>query len=127
MMLTRLMPAMACVALLAACASPGRGGRGAQRGDDGGVDGAADAAVAARQAEKAYACCTVAGQALPSDKTPWVRMAQIRFDSQQYGQAIIDALEAIERDPGRHDGQQHRRRQRPARVEQGAGRTDAQE
>jgi predicted Zn-dependent protease len=60
---------------------------------------AVDTAVAAGQADKAYALLHGAAQTFPTDKTPWVRMAQMRFDSRNYGQAIVDALEAIERDP----------------------------
>jgi predicted Zn-dependent protease len=58
-----------------------------------------DAAVLAGQNDKAYALLKSAGSTFPTDKTPWVRMAQMRFDSTDYGEAIVDALEALERDP----------------------------
>jgi predicted Zn-dependent protease len=58
-----------------------------------------DAAVMAGQNDKAYALLKSAGTAYPTDKTPWVRMAQMRFDSTDYGDAIVDALEALQRDP----------------------------
>ena len=100
MMFTRLMPAMACVALLTACATPGEGtGSTAKLATMEASMAAVDAAVAAGQADKAYGLLKGAGQAFPTDKTPWVRMAQMRFDSKNYGEAIVDALEAIERDP----------------------------
>ena len=35
----------------------------------------------------------------PVDKKPWVRMAQIRFDASQYGEAISNAQQALARDP----------------------------
>ena len=35
----------------------------------------------------------------PADKSPWVRMAQIKFDAASYGEAIMNALEALQRDP----------------------------
>jgi hypothetical protein len=99
-MFTRLMPAMACVALLAACASPGEGtGSTAKPATMEASMAAVDTAVAAGQVDRAYALLHGAAQAFPTDKTPWVRMAQMRFDSRNYGQAIVDALEAIERDP----------------------------
>ena len=98
-MFTRLMPAMACVALLAACASPGGGAGTAKPATMEASMAAVDTAVAAGQADKAYALLHGAAQTFPTDKTPWVRMAQMRFDSKNYGQAIVDALEAIERDP----------------------------
>jgi hypothetical protein len=58
-----------------------------------------DAAVLAGQSDKAYALLKSAGSTFPIDKTPWVRMAQMRFDSTDYGEAIVNALEALERDP----------------------------
>jgi predicted Zn-dependent protease len=58
-----------------------------------------DAAVLAGQNDKAYAILKNAGSTFPTDKTPWVRIAQMHFDSTNYGEAIVDALEALERDP----------------------------
>jgi len=98
-MFTRLMPAMACVALLSACAAPGEGSANVPKATMEASMAAADAAIAAGDPAKAYALLKGAGQAFPADKTPWVRMAQMRFDSKNYGEAIVDALEAIERDP----------------------------
>lgn len=99
-MFKRLMPAMACVALLSACASSGQGsGSMAKATTVEASMAAADAAVAAGQPDKAYALLKGASQAFPTDKTPWVRMAQMRFDSDNYGEAIVHALEALERDP----------------------------
>jgi tetratricopeptide (TPR) repeat protein len=60
---------------------------------------AADAAAAAGQPARAYAALQSASLAFPADKTPWVRMAQLRFDANEYGEAIVAALEALERDP----------------------------
>ena len=59
----------------------------------------ADAALMAGQNDKAYTVLKGATVAFPTDKTPWLRMAQMRFDSTDYGAAIVDALEALERDP----------------------------
>jgi predicted Zn-dependent protease len=58
-----------------------------------------DGAVMAGQTDKAYTLLKSAGASFPTDKTPWVRMAQMRFDSTDYGEAIVNALEALERDP----------------------------
>jgi predicted Zn-dependent protease len=58
-----------------------------------------DTAVLAGHNDKAYAILKQAGNTFPTDKTPWVRMAQMRFDSTNYGEAIVNALEALERDP----------------------------
>ena len=59
----------------------------------------ADAAIAAKQEEKAYTMLKAAGAAHPVDKRPWVKMAQIRFNAEAYGEAITHAQEALERDP----------------------------
>lgn len=99
-MLKRVIPAVACAALLAACASPGDGAGGAAKvATVAAAMAEADAAVAAGQADKAYTLLKGAAQAFPTDKTPWVRMAQMRFDANDYGQAIVHAQEALERDP----------------------------
>jgi len=99
-MLTRLIPAVACAALLAACASPGDGASSAAKpATVAAAIAGADAAVAAGQSDKAYALLKGASMAFPTDKTPWVRMAQMRFDANDYGEAIVHAQEALERDP----------------------------
>jgi tetratricopeptide (TPR) repeat protein len=59
----------------------------------------ADAAVLAGQPDKAYAILKTASSAFPTDKTAWLRMAQMRYDARNYGEAIVSALEALERDP----------------------------
>jgi predicted Zn-dependent protease len=58
-----------------------------------------DAAVLAGQNDKAYTILKQAGSNFPTDKTPWLRMAQMRFESTNYGEAIVNALEVLERDP----------------------------
>jgi predicted Zn-dependent protease len=99
-MFKRVMPVLVCVAVLSACASTGQGAGGAAKG--GSVAAAmaeADAAVMAGHNDTAYAILKGASSAFPTDKTPWLRMAQMRFDSSNYGEAIVNALEALERDP----------------------------
>jgi predicted Zn-dependent protease len=59
----------------------------------------ADTAVMAGKADTAYAILKNASSAFPTDKTPWQRMAQMRFDAGNYGEAIVNAQEALERDP----------------------------
>ena len=101
----RLMPTAAlipvlCAALLSGCASTGPGAAAAKPAPTVAAAMAeADAAVMAGQNDKAYAILKQAGSAFPTEKTPWVRMAQMRFDSTNYGEAIVNALEALERDP----------------------------
>lgn len=90
------------VAALAGCATGG-GGSAAQPGPGSvAADTAfaeADAALAAGQGEKAVSLLKAVAVAHPVDKKPWVRMAQIRFDANNYGDAITHAQEALERDP----------------------------
>jgi len=102
MSIPRLIP-LVCCALLSACASTSQTAS-TKPGDakPASVTTAmaeADAAVLAGQNDKAYVILKAAGAAFPAEKTPWVRMAQMRFDSTDYGQAIVDAQQALERDP----------------------------
>jgi len=99
-MFKRLMPALACAALLSACETTGgASGKLAQGATIASSIADADAAIAAGQPDKAYALMKSASQSFPTDKTPWVRMAQMRFDARNYGEAIVNAHEALERDP----------------------------
>lgn len=103
----RLMPraaaplaAVSLAALLAGCASTGPTPVPVKQGRTMAAAMAeTDAAVLAGQNDKAYAILKGATGAFPTDKTPWVRMAQMRFDSANYGEAIVNALEALARDP----------------------------
>jgi predicted Zn-dependent protease len=88
-----------CAAFLSACASSGAGSGSKATPTIAAAMADADAAVMAGQNDKAYAILKSAGSAFPTEKTPWLRMAQMRFDSTNYGEAIVDALEALERDP----------------------------
>jgi predicted Zn-dependent protease len=95
-----LMPSLVCVAMLSACASTGQVATSAKPAPTMAAAMAdVDAAVMAGQNDKAYALLKSAGSTFPTDKTPWVRTAQMRFDSTDYGEAIVNALEALERDP----------------------------
>ena len=96
----RLMPSLICLAMLSACATTAPVAGSAKPAHTMAATMAeVDAAVMAGQNDKAYALLKSAGSAYPTDKTPWVRMAQMRFDSTDYGDAIVDALEALRRDP----------------------------
>lgn len=96
-----LLPCMACVLLLSACATDG----GTLRADGQPqltLDRAladADSAVSAGQTDKAQAILKNAATTYPADKTPWLHLAQIKFDRASYGEAIMNALEALQRDP----------------------------
>jgi tetratricopeptide (TPR) repeat protein len=98
MILKSLMPSVLCVAVLAGCASTAQG-PAAKPATIGPALLEADAAVKAGQNDRAIAILKGAASAFPADKTPWVQMAQLRFDNKNYGEAIVNGLEAIERDP----------------------------
>lgn len=59
----------------------------------------ADSAAAAGQRDQALALLDTAAKNDPTNKQPWLRTAQIQFDSSNYGQAIIAGQEALQRDP----------------------------
>lgn len=59
----------------------------------------ANAAQTAGNPEQAVGLLRAAASQFPTDKTPWLRIAQIKFDSGNYGEAIINAQEALQRDP----------------------------
>lgn len=51
------------------------------------------------QTGKAIVQLKSAASAYPVDKKPWLQMAQINFDASNYGEAIINSQEALQRDP----------------------------
>lgn len=59
---------------------------------------AADKALKAGQTDKAMEQLDAAIKADPATKEPWLKKAQIHFDARQYGQAITDAQEVLQRD-----------------------------
>ncbi|WP_295994307.1 hypothetical protein [Rugamonas sp.] len=95
-----LLPCLACVLLLSACADGGglrADGHPAVALDRALAD--ADRAVSAGQTDQAQTILKNAATTYPADKTPWLHLAQIKFDRASYGEAIMNALEALQRDP----------------------------
>lgn len=94
-------------AMLAGCA----GDATLQRGDRSGVQSLesmladADRAAAAGQQEKSQAVLKAAAASYPAEKAPWLQMSQMRFDHGNYSEAIVQAQEALQRDPA--DKQAH--------------------
>lgn len=97
-MLKRLIPGLAVVALLSACATTEPSSAAKSHGSIADAIASANAAAKAGQNDKAMAILQSAAQAHPADKTPWIRMAQIRYDADDYGQAIVLAQQALQRD-----------------------------
>ncbi|NYE59095.1 tetratricopeptide (TPR) repeat protein [Duganella sp. 1224] len=95
------LPCIASLLLLAACATDGGLVR-ADRTTSQSLDRAladADAALAAGHVDKAQGILKNAAASYPADKAPWLHMAQIKFDRANYGEAILNAQEALQRDP----------------------------
>ena len=59
----------------------------------------ADVAAVAGQGDKAQSILKAAATNYPTEKSPWLRMAQMKFDRASYGEAIVNAQEALQRDP----------------------------
>ena len=97
-MLKRLIPGLAVVALLSACATTEPTSAAKLHGAVADAVASANAAAKAGNDDKAIAILQGAAQAHPADKTPWIRMAQIRYDADDYGQAIVLAQQALQRD-----------------------------
>jgi len=59
----------------------------------------ADAARAAGEGDRAMQILKSAANRYPAEKGPWLKMAQFSYEKGSYGEAIIQALEALQRDP----------------------------
>jgi tetratricopeptide (TPR) repeat protein len=59
----------------------------------------AGTASSSGQKEQAVKLWQQAAQAYPSDKSPWLSIAQTRYEAGQYGEAIVNAQEVLVRDP----------------------------
>lgn len=94
----RIFSAVACAALLTACAAPAST-PASQPASMATVLGDADAAAKAGRQDQAYAMLKAAAASAPRDKTPLLRIAQMHFDDKNYGEAIVSGLQALERDP----------------------------
>ena len=96
-----ILTSLVCVAVLSACATPPAPAEKsvARTTSIKAAMAEANAAALSGQPDKAYALLKQASATYPADKAPWVRMAQMRFDSNNYGDAIVNALEALHRDP----------------------------
>lgn len=96
-----MLPGVASLLLLTACATDGAS-VGTERPSAITLDRAladANAALASGQTDKAQAILRNAAASYPADKTPWLQIAQIKFDRTHYGEAILNAQEVLQRDP----------------------------
>jgi predicted Zn-dependent protease len=92
---------MASLMLLSGCATDGESVR-VEKPQPSTLERAladADIALASGQNDKAQGILRTAATNYPAEKSPWLHMAQIKFDRASYGEAIMSALEALQRDP----------------------------
>jgi tetratricopeptide (TPR) repeat protein len=96
----RLLCGAACVVALCACSTtaPVKPSPAVKPSLDQ-VLGQATEASRAGQKEQALKLLQQASTDYPTDKAPWLQKAQIRFEGGQYGEAILDAQQALKRDP----------------------------
>ena len=100
MRLQPLLASLGCAILLAACASEGIKVPSATPVKTlAHVMGQAEEASKAGHADQALQFWKEAAGSFPADKTPWLHIAQMKFDRNQYGDAIGNALEVLQRDP----------------------------
>jgi len=96
--LHRLLCGAACVVALSACSTTAPVKPVAKMPLDQAMSKAAEASRAG-QKEQALKMLEQASTDYPTDKTPWVQKAQIRYEGGQYGEAILDAQQVLARDP----------------------------
>jgi tetratricopeptide (TPR) repeat protein len=95
-------PCLACALLLSGCATDGplvRPEKTATISLDSAL-AEANRAAASGQQDKALTLLRSAASSYPAEKGPWLSMAQMKFDRASYGEAILHAQEALQRDPG---------------------------
>jgi tetratricopeptide (TPR) repeat protein len=101
MKLGTTIPGLACALLLSACATDAPLLR-PEKASAVTLDSAlaeANRMAAGGQQDKAMTLLRSAAGSYPADKAPWLSMAQMKFDRASYGEAILHAQEALQRDP----------------------------
>jgi hypothetical protein len=82
-----LLLSLSCAAALAGCAAPKA------------VPPPPPPTMASFLEQADAAVLKAASRMYPADKTAWLRIAQVSFDCQEYGEAITNARKVLERDP----------------------------
>ncbi len=99
MHVNRLLPGVVCAVLLSACATANQPAPVKPVASLASVLSEAETAQKAGQNGRALTLLKEASEAYPAEKMPWLRMAQLRYETNSYGEAILSAQEALERDP----------------------------
>lgn len=95
----RLLPCLVAAAMLAGCAAPEANVALRPPATLEQVMAQADAAHKAGQYEQAQQLLRSAAGSFPTDKAPWLQLAQMKFERNDYGDAIQNALAVLQRDP----------------------------
>ena len=96
---------LASALLLSACATdPASNAAAPGGGTLNSVMADAERSVAAGDIDRAYTILRGAGTKFPAEKSPWLQIAQLKFDRGAYGEAINNALEGLQRDPNDRQG-----------------------
>ena len=96
--MSRMAAVLLAAAFLAACATGGRKGEPAAVSYDA-LMSTAESQVTASRFTEALGTFEAAAKADPTRKEPWIRLAQLNFDTGHFGRAIVAAEEALQRDP----------------------------
>jgi tetratricopeptide (TPR) repeat protein len=96
---SQLLGAIVCVATLSACATAPQAPQIVAKPSLQSMLAQAGSASGTGQKEQAVTLWKQAAAAYPSDKSPWLNIAQTRYEAGQYGDAIINAQEVLVRDP----------------------------
>ena len=96
---SHLVGAIACAAALSACTTAPVAPQVAAKPPLQSLLAQAGAASGSGQKEQAVTLWKQAAVAYPADKSPWLSIAQTRYEAGQYGDAIINAQEVLVRDP----------------------------
>jgi tetratricopeptide (TPR) repeat protein len=99
MHLNSLLPAVVCAVLLAACATADQPPPAKPVASLAAMLTEAETTQKAGQNGRALMLLKQAAETYPAEKMPWLRMAQLRYETNSYGEAILSAQEVLERDP----------------------------
>lgn len=98
MSMNYLLPGAVCVALLTGCATTDTHPASKRHASVATVLGEAEVAFNSGMPDKGVKLLKDATITYPTDKSPWLKLAQHQFDKRVYGDAVVSALEVLERD-----------------------------
>lgn len=96
-----LAPALLSAQLMYGCASTGGSGQSGNLGQE--LIKEAQQAVASGARQRAQSLLEEAARSNPTDKQPWIKLAQLHFEQGRYAQAIVAGQEVLARDATNQD------------------------